>query len=121
MVTAYFSDTETFPLMYMNCMIQMEGNAWKHQDGNCEPMDGVSLETIEKGIKLFNKALGHVYNHAREQQATAKAVLKKAKEEIADEEVDITDLEEAASSEPTKGWHSQAVINLEYELTGETG
>ena len=55
MVTAYFSDTETFPLMYMNCMIQMEGNAWKHQGGNREPMDGVSLETIETGIELFNK------------------------------------------------------------------
>ncbi len=46
---------------------------------------------------------------------------KKANEEIADEEVDITDLEEAAHSKHTKGWHSQAVVNLEFELTGETG
>jgi hypothetical protein len=47
--------------------------------------------------------------------------LKKANEEIADEKVDITDLEEVAHSEPTKGWHSQAVVNLEFELTEETG
>ncbi len=60
-------------------------------------------------------------SHAREQQATAKAVLKKANEEIAEEEVDVTDLEEAAHSEPVKGWHSQAVVNLEFELTRETG
>jgi hypothetical protein len=46
--------------------------------------------------------------------------LKKANEEIADEEVDITDLEEAAHYNHTKGWHSQAVVNLEFELTGET-
>ncbi len=43
-----------------------------HQDGNCEPMDGVILETIETGIELFNKALGHVNAHARKQKATAK-------------------------------------------------
>ncbi len=121
MVTACFTDTKTFCVTYMNRTIQMEGNRWKHQDGNREPMDGVSLETIETGIKLFNKALGHVNAHAREQQATAKAVLKKANKEIADEEINITDLEEAAHSEPTKGWHSQAVVNLEFELTGETG
>jgi hypothetical protein len=42
-------------------------------------MDGVSLETIETGIELFNKALGYVNAHAREQLATAKAVLKKSK------------------------------------------
>jgi hypothetical protein len=47
-------------------MIQTKGNAWKHQDGNHEPMDGVSLETIETEINLFNKALGHVNAHARE-------------------------------------------------------
>jgi hypothetical protein len=56
----------------MNHMIQTEGNAWMHQDGNCEPMDGVILETIETGIELFNKALGHVNAHARKQKATAK-------------------------------------------------
>jgi hypothetical protein len=102
-------------------MIQMEGNAWKHQGGNREPMDGVSLETIETGIELFNKAVGSINAHAREQQATAKAVLKKANEKITDEEVDSTDLEEAAHSKPTKGWHSQVVVKLEFGLTGETG
>ncbi len=107
-------------MRYVNRTIQTKENAWKHQDGNHEPMDGVSLITIETGINLFNKALGHVNAHAREQQATAKAVLKK-NEKIADEEVDITDFEEVTHSEPTKGWHSQAVVNLEFELTGETG
>ncbi len=91
------------------------------QDGYCEPIDGASLESIETGIKLFNKASSRINAHAREQQATAKAVLRKANEEIADEEVDITGLEEAAHSKPTKGWHSQAVVNLEFELTRETG
>jgi hypothetical protein len=105
----------------MNQMILKDGNVWKHQDGNREPMDGVSLETIETRIELFNRALGHINAHAREQQAAAKAVLEKANEDIAVEVVDITGLEEVAHSEPQKGWHSQAVVNLKLKLTGETG
>ncbi len=80
MVTAYFTNTKTFHVMFMNHMIQIKGNAWKHQVGNCKPLYGVSLETIETGIELFNRALGCVNAHARKQQASAKVVLKKANE-----------------------------------------
>ena len=59
-VTAYFTDIKNFCVTYMNHMILKDGNVWKHQDGNHEPMDGVGLETIEMGIELFNRALGHV-------------------------------------------------------------
>jgi hypothetical protein len=85
-------------------MILKDGNVWKHQDGNHEPMalpmDGVNLETIETEIELFNRALGWVNAHAREQQAAAKTVLEKANEDIKAEVVDVTDLEKAAHSEP---------------------
>ena len=56
MVTAYFTDTKTFCVMYTNHMILKDGNVWKHQDSNHEPMGDVSLETIETGIELFNRA-----------------------------------------------------------------
>ena len=65
-VTAYFIVTKTFRAMYMNHMILKDGNVWKHQDGNHEPMDGVSLETIEMGIEFFNRALGCINAYARE-------------------------------------------------------
>ena len=45
----------------------------------------------------------------------------KANEDIAAEVAEVTDLEKAAHSEPKKGWHSQAVVDLEFELTEETG
>jgi hypothetical protein len=120
-VTAYFTETKTFCVMYTTHMILKDGNVWKHQDGNHEPMDGVSLEIIETEIELFNRALGCINAHAREQQAAAKAVLEKANEDIKAEVVDVTDLEKAANSEPQNGWHSQVVVDLEFELTRETG
>ena len=79
-------------------------------------MDGVSLETIEIGIELFNRELGHVNAHVREQQAGAKAVLEKANEDIAVEVVDVTDLEEAVHSELMKGWYSQVVVLGECDI-----
>ena len=119
-VTGYESPSNSFTVQYRNKMIEEDGVAWEHQDGERESMTGVDIETVRAGIILYNKKYSDVRSHDISLTNVAEAVQKKKGEDSGDEEFETDDLDEAAFSSE-KGWFGQEVIDLEFKLTGETG
>ena len=51
---------------YCNKMIDKDGVAWIHQDGQREEMKGVTAATVAEGHDLYNQAVGRVNAHQRD-------------------------------------------------------
>ena len=61
-------------------------------------MDGVSLETIEAGIKLYHTKFSDVSSHKINDINVSEAVQKKKEEDSGDDDFETEDLDEAAAA-----------------------
>ena len=101
-------------------MIHKNGNEWQQDDEERrEIIPSIALETVDKGIKLYNKKFSDVQDRLLKEEALKMEVLKK-KAGDDDGEEDMDDLDAAVESSE-KRWFGQEVIELEFELTGEKG
>ena len=117
-VTNYDHAKNRFELTYRKKYISKEGITWISDDSSeREKLPKVTLESVDRGIKLFNIQYSKIKTYELEKEKVAKELLKE-KEGEEDNELDFTDLDDAAASDP-KGWRGESVIELEFELTGE--
>ena len=56
-------------------MIEKDGVAWIHQDGQREEMKNVTADTVVDGHELYNQAVGRVNAHQRDRVAATKRIL----------------------------------------------
>ena len=119
LVMGYNSISKKYTIQYRNRMIKEDGVEWQENDGGRESLPDFGYDTVKKGRDEYLAATYRISNHRAGKVSLAQAVLKK-KGEGDDEEVDMTDLEEAAHS-TERGWWSQEVMEVDFELTGETG
>ena len=82
-------------------------------------MPNIAYETIVDGHELYLNVQGRVNAHERDKASAVKEVRKTHKME--EDEVDFSDLMEAATVNVEKGWTSQQVLDVMFELTGKTG
>ena len=120
MVTSYDVESKVFSLRYNKRMIGQEGVQWVHQDGGRETMPNVSLLTVKSGYVKFTTACTRINAFESAQVSVAKQVLKKEANDQDTNMIDYSDLDAAAESSE-KGWRGQEVIEVDFELTGETG
>jgi hypothetical protein len=119
-VTSFNVDSNAFTLWYNNQMIGPNDVQWKQdEDGEREGMDNVLFSTVKAGLKRYNAAIGRIKEFEDAQVNVAKDVLKRKGSSHDDDDVpDYSDLDAAA--EIGKSWMSQTVIEVNFELTGET-
>ena len=87
-------------------MISVDGLEWVDQDGGRAIMEGVKLKSVTTGHDLYGRAHAWVNNHEKRKQKVAKGTLKPKAKIIRAEDVDMSDLDKAASVYIEKGWMS---------------
>jgi hypothetical protein len=118
-VTAYDGSTNSFVVTYQKQSIHKDGDQWSEDDdAERDPIPNVSVETVDKGIKLYNMKFTDVKERQMKEDDSKEAMLKKKAGE--DDEDNMDDLDAAAESSE-KGWFGQEVVELEFVLTGEKG
>ena len=119
-VIAYNSDSKDFTLKYRDLMAEEDGDRWITQDGEREVMNGVKLDSVKEGHKLYNETLGRVNAREYEERQVAKKILDKNSKGGKDgDKISFSDLDKAAD-EAELGWQSSDVLNVMFQLTGET-
>ena len=118
LVTSYDAVSKTFQIQYRNRMIEEDGRAWIHNDGDRDSISGIKFDSVKKGKKLYEKAEGRVAAVENDKKAAAKAVLEKKVEVHEAVAIDMSDLEKAAES-AKKGWRDHAMMEVDFEPTGE--
>ena len=83
-------------------------------------MTGVVASTAEEGIQLYTSKFNKIRTAEIQAQIVAKASLQDKQIVQRAKNLCTLDLEEAADSSE-KGWFSMDVIELKFELTGQTG
>ena len=117
-VVAYDAEKKRFRATFQLRTIPEDGWEWKVLAGEREPLDDLKEEVVKDGLELYNKALGRINAHDYEKTAVARAALKKKSSgstKLREEDVDMTDLDEAAVS-TKQGWMSQEVIEVSCSL-----
>ena len=90
-------------------MIHKDGDRWE-QDNEArrgESILDISVKTIDKGIRLYNKKFSDIKDHQLKEEESKNTLLKQ-------------NLDEAAESSEKK-WFGEEVIKVEFELMGEEG
>ena len=106
-----WNKTTKFTVQYKNRMIKDDGVKWvPDPEGNNDELPKFTLEQVKEGLELYRKAVGRVAKHARSNVAVANEVLKKTAGPPKPEDIDMTDLNEAAARDPSKGWSSMEVL-----------
>ena len=116
-VVGYDSEKKQFKATYQLRMIKEDGYEWKHLDGEREELDALTYDHVKDGLELYNRAIGRVNAHDYEKTHAAEESLKRkanpTDDAITEEEVDMTDLEQAAHDERDNGgWMSQGVLDV---------
>ena len=116
-VVEYDEKKKLFDTEYRERMIDPEGSTWISYKGGRDKLNGVSLETVERGRALYISMSNHAKTLSKDKKEAAIALLNVKKFCLSKRDVDLSDLNEAADNDP-KFWYGESVINLEFELTG---
>ena len=99
-------------------MIDPVDSDWLHYDGGREKLKGLSLEAVQDGCTLYVEMANRANTRSKDKEEAALAVLSLKNVAVSEKEVNVSDLNQAARTNP-KFWYGQSVICLEFELTGE--
>jgi len=120
-VTGYHSPTKTFTAKYQKKMIHKDGDRWEQDDeARRESIPDISVETVDKGIRLYNKKFSDIKDRQLKEEESKNTLLKQKAGDDKDGDDNMHDLDEAAESSEKK-WFGEEVIKVEFELTGEEG
>ena len=109
--TGYEVEQKEFTLKYQNRMISGDGVEWVDQDGGRDVMNRVKIKTVNHGYDMYGRANACVNNHEKRKKLVAKGSLKPKAKVLREEDVDMTDLDNAAKVNVKKGWMSQEVLD----------
>jgi len=120
-VTDYNGPSKTFTVKYQMKMIHKDGDEWQQDNkGRRETIPNIALETVDKGIKLYNKKFADVKDRQLKEDALKKDLLKKKAGDDDNGKENMDDLDAAAESSK-KRWYGEEVIEVEFERTGNEG
>ena len=118
-VESYNASTKMFTLKYERQTIRVDGLNFKVDEKSTkDPLSEIALETVEKGLDLFQNAVGRIVKHTRQCQSVVKLSLERSSYDppvIKPEDVDVSDINELARQNP-KGYMSDAVAMVSYHV-----
>jgi hypothetical protein len=121
-VSSYDATTEEYTAQYQVKMIKEDGGVeWVHQDGPRDKIEHLKYETVKQGITRYSVKITAINDHRLEKVKAATKMLKKKEGNDSDDEDEILVQMYEAAEKSDNGWYSMDIINLEFELTGETG
>ena len=110
-VSKYHSSTKLFDLTYDAQTVKEDGVSFlKDDESPTETLEGVALESVQRGVELYRNAKNRVHTHEK----TRREVIKKSLQPNQDNvmfpcEVDVSDIDDAAID---LGWTSVELMEV---------
>jgi len=120
-VTAYDSKSKKFTLDYQDRHIKDDGVVWVYlsdDESSGGKMNGVSFKTVTDGVERYKDAMRRVNNHVERDNEVTREALRMEVEgsrQPKPSEIDMSDLDFAATLDKKKGWNSMQVNEVRYE------
>ena len=100
-VSAYNPRTKKFTLQYECQTIKQDGVSFEiDEDGTHEEMENVSIETVQKGMDIFQNTMAWIHAHEKKNRDVIwKSLDQKTNKCLRSEDVDLSDIDVAAQQD----------------------
>ena len=119
-VESYNVTSKTFTLKYERQTIREDGLTFKvDEKSTSETLSQIGIETVEKGLDLFQDAISRITKHNQQRQLVVKLSLKRssyAPQLVKPEDVDVSDIDKLAVDNPEKGYLCEEILTVSFQV-----